>query len=77
MNQAKLIVSWNLPRLAADLAAHLELLGESRDNVLDSEEYLEFQPKLRGVRRGWPRDDGSNFLMSGHPDTVPIQPLAR
>jgi hypothetical protein len=36
----RLIVKWNLPQIAADLAAHLERLGELGDAVLDSEKYL-------------------------------------
>jgi hypothetical protein len=35
-----LIVKWNLPGIAANLAAHLERLGEMGDAVLDSEKYL-------------------------------------
>jgi hypothetical protein len=44
LNQVKLIVSWNLPRLAADLAAHLESLeraGNLLNTVGQSEDFLE------------------------------------
>jgi len=38
----RLIVKWNLPRLAADLAAHLAAIGSLEgDDVLDSEAFLE------------------------------------
>jgi hypothetical protein len=44
MNPAKLILSWNLPRLAGDLAAHLEAL-ERADELwctgTQSDEFLE------------------------------------
>jgi hypothetical protein len=40
--QPKLMVSWNLPRLARDLAAHLESVGELEGSTWeDCEEYLE------------------------------------
>jgi hypothetical protein len=44
MTQPRLIVKWNLPRLAAGLAAHLEalrLVNNLWDTCVQSEEYLE------------------------------------
>ena len=44
MRMPRLIVSWNLPRLAADLAVHLEFLeraDDMRDLSEQSEDFLE------------------------------------
>jgi hypothetical protein len=50
MNSSKLIVSWNLTRLAADLAAHLESLERAGKlySTMQADDYLEpYNPSPR------------------------------